>query len=237
MEEFLRLFGISHIKTSAYHPEMDGMVERYIATLKSGLRKYIDRFGGQWHKSIPYLLFVFREFPHQSTGFTPFELIYGRNPRGPLDVLKEEWQELSKGQDSVVSYLLDTYQRLEAARDLARSTETEVKANVKMWYDRSARERSFKVDDMVLILLPSSSNKLLARWQGSFPVSEKLSHTTYKVKTGQGHRMNRTFHVNMLARWESPSAVCLLSTTTELPTGLDEITTWSNKFSTDPTHS
>ena len=80
MEEFLQMFGVSHIKTSAYHPETDGMVERYNATLKSGLRKYIERFGGQWHKSIPYLLFAFRELPHQSTGFSPFELIYGRNP-------------------------------------------------------------------------------------------------------------------------------------------------------------
>ncbi len=163
MEEFLQMFGVSHIKTSAYHPETDGMVERYNATLKSGLRKYIERFGGQWHKSIPYLLFAFRELPHQSTGFSPFELIYGRNPRGPLDVLQEQWREPTKCKESVVSFLLDTYQKLEAARDLACTTELEEKDKMKTWYDRTARERCFQVDDLVLVLLPSSSNKLVAR--------------------------------------------------------------------------
>ena len=230
MEEFLQMFGVSHIKTSAYHPETDGMVERYNATLKSGLRKYIERFGGQWHKSIPYLLFAFRELPHQSTGFSPFELIYGRNPRGPLDVLQEQWREPTKCKESVVSFLLDTYQKLDAARDLAWTTELEAKDKIKTWYDRTARERCFQVDDLVLVLLPSSSNKLLARWQGPYPISEKLSRTTYKVKTGRNSRMNRTFHVNMLARWESTSAICLLSETPQPPlTESEEITTWNDQ--------
>ena len=44
--EFLKMFGIRHIEMSAYHPETDSMVERYNSALKSGLRKYVDRFGG-----------------------------------------------------------------------------------------------------------------------------------------------------------------------------------------------
>ena len=93
MEEFLQMFGVSHIKTSAYHPERDGMVECYNVTLKSRLCKYIERFGRQWHKS-PYLLFGFCELPHPSKGVSPFELIYGQDPREPLDVLQEQWRKL-----------------------------------------------------------------------------------------------------------------------------------------------
>ena len=64
------------------------------------------------------------------------------------------------------------------------------------------------VDDLVLVLLPSSTNKLLAKWQGPFPITEVLSHTTYHVSMTGTRKLSRTFHVNMLARWESPSAVC-----------------------------
>ena len=74
LSEFYRFFGIRPIQTLAYHPETDGIVERYNSTLKSGLQKFIDRFGGQWHRSLPCLLFAFRELPHETTGFTPFEL-------------------------------------------------------------------------------------------------------------------------------------------------------------------
>ena len=226
--EFLKMFGIRHIKTSAYHPETDSMVERYNATLKSGLRKYVDRFGGQWDKAIPYLLFAYRELPHESTGFSPFELVYGRNPRGPLDVLREEWQEPAAKKESMVSFMLDTYEKLKAARDLAKATETKAKTNMKTWYDKTARARSFEVDDLVLVLLPSHSNKLLAKWQGPFLITEKLSTTTYRVRMEHIRRPDRTYHVNMLSRWESPSAVCLFGTIHDQTQPEEEdIPTWS----------
>lgn len=49
MEEFLKIFGIQHIKTSAYHPETNGMVEQYNATLKHGLQKNSERFRTEWN--------------------------------------------------------------------------------------------------------------------------------------------------------------------------------------------
>lgn len=66
-------------------------VERYNATLKGGLRKYIDRFKGDWDRAIPFLLFAYREVPCETTGFSPFELMYGKKPRGPMDILREDW--------------------------------------------------------------------------------------------------------------------------------------------------
>ena len=55
---------------------------------------------------IPFLLFAYREFPQSSTGFSPFELLYGRPVRGPLDTLRESWEANSKSKESVVSYVL-----------------------------------------------------------------------------------------------------------------------------------
>lgn len=66
MAEFYNLMGIKSIKTSAYHPQTDGMAERFNGTLKAGLRKYIEKFEGQWNKALPYLLFAYREMPQAS---------------------------------------------------------------------------------------------------------------------------------------------------------------------------
>ena len=62
-------------------------MERFNKTLKEMLRKVAADDGANWDKSVPYLLFAYREVPHDSTGFSAFELLYGRAVRGPLDIL------------------------------------------------------------------------------------------------------------------------------------------------------
>lgn len=122
----------------------------------------------------------------------------------------------------------DTYRKLEAARDLATSTEEDAKSSMKRWYDQKARNRSFEVGDLVLVLLPSSSNKLLAKWQGPFPITEKLSETTFRVRMEESSRPNRTYHINMMSKWEVPSAVCLLGKAADTMHGPSkvDISTW-----------
>ena len=142
-------------------------------------------------------------------------------------MLKEVWKEPKEYPVSVISNMLATYAQLEVAKDIA-STKKVCKANMKKWYDQKTRERKFIVDDLVLLLLPFSANKLLEKCQGPFPIAEVLSPTTYTVRMSGLRKPLRTYHVNMLARYESPSAVCLCSIATEphiLPYG--ESPTWS----------
>jgi len=60
------------------------------------LRKTAMADGKDWDKLILYVLFAYREVPQESTGFSPFELLYGCDIRGPLDVLKEEWEAIPR---------------------------------------------------------------------------------------------------------------------------------------------
>ena len=89
LAELYRMLHVHPIRTSPYHPQTDGLVERFNKTLKSMLRKAAIEEGKDWDKMLPYLLFAYREVPHASTGFSPFELLYGHAVNGPLDVLKE----------------------------------------------------------------------------------------------------------------------------------------------------
>ena len=102
LTELYRMLHIHPIRTTPYHPQTDGLVERFNQTLKSMLRKAATKEGRDWDKMIPFLLFTYREVPQSSTGFSPF----GKSVRGPLDVLQESWEAKANTKESVVSHVL-----------------------------------------------------------------------------------------------------------------------------------
>ena len=81
LKELYRLLHVEPLRTSPYHPQTDGLVERFNQTLKRMLKKTAAEDGKDWDRLIPYLLFAFREVPQESMGFSPFELLYGRDVR------------------------------------------------------------------------------------------------------------------------------------------------------------
>ena len=81
-------------------------MERFNKTLKALLRRTVSETGKDWDKLLPYLLFAYREVPQASTGFSPFELLYSREVRGPLDVLKENWESGQRSSESVIGHVL-----------------------------------------------------------------------------------------------------------------------------------
>ena len=87
MPDLYKLLGVKSIRTSPYHPQTNGAIERFHGTLKAMLKKY-ERGQRGWDTLLPYPLFAYREVPNRSTGFLPFDLMFGRHVRGPLDVLR-----------------------------------------------------------------------------------------------------------------------------------------------------
>ena len=207
MQEVYRLLQIKPIRTTPYHPQTDGLVERFNDTLKSILRKTASKDGKNWDELLPYLLFAYREVPQASTGFSPFELVYGRPVRGPLDILKETWESSPKSPESVVSHVLMMQERLAELKELVRINMEQSQNAQKTWYDRNARRREFLPGDQVLILPPTSTNKLLAEWQGPYPITKRIGQVNYEVRMTDRRKHKRIFHINMLRAWHAPTAI------------------------------
>ena len=205
LSEIYQLLHVHPIRTSPYHPQTDGLVERFNKTLKAMLRKVAAEDELNWDKWLPYLLFAYQEVPQDSTGFSPFELLYGRAVRGPLDILKESWKEPKKCSDNVVSYVLAVQQKLASMSDLVRDNLSEAQRRQKVWYDRNARQRELKPGDLVLVLLPTSAGSLTSQWQGPYPVLHRIGSVNYLVDMHDTRKHERTFHVNMLKKWNTPT--------------------------------
>lgn len=203
LKQVYRLLGIKSIRTTPYHPQTDGLTERFNQTLKQMLRKFVSESGRDWDQWLPYLLFAYREVPQASTGFSPFELLYGYEVKGPLALLQGMWEGSNGGSEptNVVSYVFQMRERLQEMTSLAQKHLGEARVQQKTWYDPRARQRNLEVGQKVLVMLPSRESKLLAKWQGPYDVKKRLGPTTYEISMPGQERSSRVLHVNLLKKW------------------------------------
>ena len=82
LKQTLEAFGISKSRTTAYHPQGDGLVERFNRSLLQLLRSFVQS-EPDWERYLPLVLYAYRTARHTSTGVSPFQLMFGRHPKLP----------------------------------------------------------------------------------------------------------------------------------------------------------
>uniref|UniRef100_K7EX43 Gypsy retrotransposon integrase-like protein 1 n=1 Tax=Pelodiscus sinensis TaxID=13735 RepID=K7EX43_PELSI len=203
MAELCRLLNIKALRTSVYHPQTDGLVERFNRTLKGMLRRFVELDPKDWDRLLPALLFAVREVPQASTGFSPFELLYGRQPRGILDLVREAWEEQDSRVKGTVPYILDLQKRLRTVGELAKENLLQAQNRQAQYYNRGAKSRTFQPGDRVLLLLPTPDSKLLAKWQGPFEVIRQVGPVDYEIRLSGKRKDKQIYHVNLLKKWNA----------------------------------
>uniref|UniRef100_A0A671V8A1 Integrase catalytic domain-containing protein n=1 Tax=Sparus aurata TaxID=8175 RepID=A0A671V8A1_SPAAU len=119
LRELYELLGVCSIRTSVYHPQTDGLVERFNKTLKNMIHKFMHKDSRNWVKWFDPLLFAVREAPQASAGFSPFELLFGRKPRGVLDLVRENWETGPSTSKNEVQHVLDLRAKLHSLGQLS----------------------------------------------------------------------------------------------------------------------
>ncbi|XP_076449992.1 uncharacterized protein LOC143286334 [Babylonia areolata] len=183
MQEVYRLLSVRGLTTTPYHAQCNGLVERFNATLKAMLRRLSHEKPQAWDRWIPALLFAYREVPQESTGYSPFELLYGRTVRGPMQILREHWLHPERIAESCTI----------AQQNLERASR-----RYKGYFDAKAKQRQFAEGSKVLLLRPTKQNKLELEWQGPYTVLRRVGITDYCVRIGEKEKL---YHANLLKEY------------------------------------
>jgi hypothetical protein len=201
MKEVCRLFSIKQLFNTPYHPQNTGVVERFNGVIKSMIKKLAEERIQDWDRFLDPALFAYRSSIQRGTGFSPFELVYGRTVRGPLEIVKELWTKEGTTEEvkNTYQYVLDLREKIEQTCKLASQKLEENAHKNKIYFDKKAQHRSFKIGDKVLLLLTNSSNKLQLQWKGPFDILERVGKYDYRI---QMVNKTRTFHANMLKKYE-----------------------------------
>lgn len=86
-EKLFKLTGVKHIVSTAYHPQTNGLDERFNQTLQRSLLKMIEENEHNWESFLDPVLFAYRTSKQASTKYSPFFVLYGREPKLPIDYI------------------------------------------------------------------------------------------------------------------------------------------------------
>ena len=136
-----------------------------------------------WHKLLPFVLWTLREKPNSTTHISPYTMVYGSLPKGPLSVLKESWAGEREIPFSIgkrlEEYLQTLLENLEIARSYADLHSEAEQRRYASYYNMRSTDSRYQLGDKVLILAPEESN-LYSRWHGPGIITSKLQ-TTIKL--------------------------------------------------------
>ena len=153
MQEVQKLLGFRKANTTAYHPQTDGLVERFNRTLTAMLAKTVDKKGPDWDEILPYVLFAYRACQQSSTQESPFFLLYGRDPRLPSPAILSPKE--TRAIADLKEYGIELHSRMSEAWELARQQITRAQQHQKHMYDRDTKKVPFRTGERVFLFKPA----------------------------------------------------------------------------------
>ncbi|CAF4895233.1 unnamed protein product [Pieris macdunnoughi] len=203
-QEVCRLMGIHKTRTTPYHPQSDGMVERFNQTLERHLAKLVDSHQKDWDKYIPLFLMSYRSAVHETTNVTPALAMFGRQLRLPADIVTGRPPDTP---ESVTEYAADLRNKLHEIHEHVRASQSKISETTKIRYDRKTNHIEFKEGSQVWLHNPTKrkgkSPKLQADWDGPYTIITKINDVTYRIKKMSGLRSKpKVVHINRLAPYK-----------------------------------
>ena len=201
--ELCNLLGVVKSRTSPYHPQGNGMTERFNRTLLSMLGTLEVEQKADWATYVEVLTHAYNCSKHGSTGYSPFYLMFMRNPKLPVDLIFHPQDTLDPSQEKDHHPSVRRLRR--HMRQVRRNVEVKAeksRAKQKAEYDRHAKNSVFTPGEKVLAAnkTPRGKSKLRDRWEETpYVVLRKLDGVPVYVVRKIGSSKTRTLHRNMLA--------------------------------------
>ncbi len=180
MKEVCELMGIHRVNTTAYHPQTDGLVERYNRTLIE-MSKSVEKNGRDWDTRLPYVLFAYRASLKESTKESPFFLLYGRDPRLPTETalctpLQRSYLEIDDYKSELVVGLTEAWR-------MARDHVQKAQRHQKKFYNRHTKDPTYWIGDRVFVFMPAAkagkAHKFARPYHGPYRVMDSNARVVW----------------------------------------------------------
>ena len=204
IKELCKVCGIKKSRTTPYHPQCNGQTERFNHTLLNMLGTLEMNQKKDWKQYVGVMTHAYNSTRHDSTGYAPFYLMFGRHPNLPIDLmfgLKTDDNEESTATRE--QYIEDLRNRLETSYKTANEIAEKAKKRQKRLYDRGRHDAPLRIGDRVLVQNKHrhmiGTNKLADRWESSpYIVIAKQPNIPVYVVSSLETDKERTLHRNML---------------------------------------
>ena len=197
VESICSFFKIKQMRTTSYHPQTDGLVERFNRTLCDMLACYVSEEPDLWDKYLPFVTLAYNTSEQTSVHNTPFYLFFGREPTLPNDIIINRRYQSTEDDYDIYS------QQWQRAIELARSHLLEAQNKQKVNYDKGSKILNLKVNDIVLLKAHSTPGKFNNRWYGPYVIIRKISDLNYEITKLDKTEIGPTkliVHVNRLKK-------------------------------------
>ncbi len=199
INEICQLFKIKQLKTTSYHPQTDGLVERFNRTLCDMLACYVNEEPEKWDQFLPFVTLAYNSAQQASVKQSPFYLFFGREAILPNEVTNTTRYRYTENDGKIYA------QRWQQAFDFAKTHLQEAQSKQKSYYDEKSKINKYEIDDLVLLRLPESTGKFNNKWEGPFRVNKVLSDLTYEIirlNITSNRQLNKqTVHSNRIKRY------------------------------------
>ena len=206
--EVCKLLNTRQLRTTSYHPQTDGLVERFNGTLAEALSMYVSSNQRDWDRHLPLVLFAYRVSPHATTHESPFYLLYGQEPRLPIDasLILPSTAKLSP---SVAEHRARIVENLENAHRIVKTNTELAQQRMKHYYDQNSAPVSFDIGSKVWVYTPKTrkglSKKLAHNYHGPYRVVKKLSPVHFRLRTLDNRPVSVPVHANRMKLYVDPS--------------------------------
>ena len=179
------LYGVQKLRTSLYHAQTNGQVERMNQTIIRMIGMLEEDKKARWSEHLPELLLAYNSTHSAVTRYSPYYLLFGRRPRIPVDYLFPTLPD-SPHQTKMEVSVAAMQKRLKEAFTVARCLTSEEVARQCHYYDRKAGAVALQPGDVVMVHTDGfvGKRKVKDRWEdGGFIVESHLEDwPVYKVK-------------------------------------------------------
>lgn len=179
MEDLYQYINARKITTTPYNPQANGQVERFNHTLCSMLRTFVNQHQTDWDLHLNVCQFAYRIAVNATTKYSPFYLVYGREPRLPVDIMLDNTDKAKNEHD----YVVEMIKNVNNSHALARKNILVRRAKLVSELSALFNQTKFAEGSLVYHLVPDSriglANKLRCRWKGPMKVIKFLAPSTY----------------------------------------------------------